>query len=279
MLCNLDEITLIPARTSNIVSRSLCDSKYGVNHPIFISPMACLTNLDNVNVWKSNNVTPVVPRTVAWDDRMNLLSQGYWVAVGFREAMYLYREWREKIKSSKQLDFVPHLCIDQAQGHLKDLLELCANFKRLLGKDVILMTGNIANPSTYYDYAINGVDYVRVSVGTGHGCTTSCQTGFNYPMGSLLANINEVRKDVKRDLLSGVSHKDCIYTEPKVIADGGLHTNAQIIKALALGADYVMLGEIAGSSEEACGHDVYLGSDGKVYYDLLHYQTNARAQP
>ena len=58
---------------------------------------------------------------------------------------------------------------------------------------------------------------------------------------------------MKRDLLGGVVSDHCIYTDPKVIADGGFKTNDQIIKALALGADYVMLGSIIGKSEEACG--------------------------
>lgn len=280
-LYNLDEITLIPAKISTIKSRSSCDTRYGDKLPIFVSPMACLTNKDNVDTYRELGINAIIPRTVPFCHRVVKLTQGYWVAVGFREAMYLYNEWSQQIKKSGRLSYVPYLCIDQAQGHLEDLLKLCKDLKYLLGKTgIVLMTGNIANPDAYYEYAIHGVDYVRVSVGTGHGCTTSCQTGFHYPMGSLLTEINKIRKEVKRDLLSGALFDGSIYTEPKVVADGGLHINAQIIKALALGADYVMLGEIIGKSEEACGvkclldeewddvEDDYVEKNGRLYYGM-----------
>jgi IMP dehydrogenase len=208
--------------------------------------------------------------------------QDEWIAVGLKEAKYLYDTWYRVLESGFKLDdFVPHLCIDQANGHMKELLNLCRDFKRLLGKDGIkIMTGNIANPQTYYEYAIHGVDYVRVSVGSGHGCTTSCQTGFHYPMGTLLVEINKMKEQVTVDLMNGVIADNCIYTLPKVVADGGFSTNEQIIKALALGADYVMLGEIIGRSKEACGteylldkewgdfEDDYVEKNGRLYYGM-----------
>lgn len=256
MLRNFDEITLIPAKTSRVYSRSICDTTYtGGYLPIFVSPMACLTDMNNDQVFNELGFNVIIPRTVEWKDRLWKIGQGCWVAVGFKEAQYLYKCWKNVHDEHGQLDFIPHICIDQAQGHLVKLLELCKQFKLLLGRDGIqIMTGNIANPFTYYEYAIHGIDYVRCSVGTGHGCTTSCQTGFHYPMGSLITDINKIKQDVQHDILSAPLSDNCIYTLPKVVADGGFHTNAQIIKALALGADYVMLGEIIAKSEEACGH-------------------------
>ena len=287
MLYNLDEITLIPSPVSTIKSRSECDTAYYYTgykmYPIFVSPMACLVDDTNVETLKSCGLNVIVPRTVPWGTRMDRMVQNEWVAVGLKEAKNLYYTWSRVLANGFELeDFTPHLCIDQANGHMKELLELCRDFKLLLGKDGIrIMTGNIAHPNTYYDYAIHGIDYVRCSVGTGHGCTTSCQTGFNYPMGSLLIDINKQKKLVERDLLDAAIETDkCIYTLPKVIADGGIGTSEQAIKALALGADYVMLGEVIARSMEACGREIPIEEEwddheddwvdrcGRVYYGM-----------
>lgn len=279
MLYNLDEITLIPAMVSTIKSRSECDAAYyhtwQKTYPIFVSPMACLVNDTNVETLKSCGLNVIVPRTVPWGIRMDRMVQNEWVAVGLKEAKHLYYTWSRVLANGFELeDFTPHLCIDQANGHMKELLELCRDFKLLLGRDGIrIMTGNIAHPNTYYTYAVHGVDYVRCSVGTGHGCTTSCQTGFHYPMGSLLIDINKQKKLVERDLLDAAIESDkCIYTLPKVIADGGIGTSEQAIKALALGADYVMLGEVIARSEEACGKIVVgrnnYGFKSREYYGM-----------
>lgn len=279
MLYNLDEITLIPAMVSSIKSRSECDTAYYDTgqkmYPIFVSPMACLVDDTNVETLKSCGLNVIVPRTVPWGIRMDRMVKNEWIAVGLREAKHLYYTWSRVLANGIELDdFIPHLCIDQANGHMKELLELCRDFKLLLGRDGIrIMTGNIAHPNTYYSYAVHGVDYVRCSVGTGHGCTTSCQTGFHYPMGSLLIDINEQKKLVERDLLdAAIESNKCIYTLPKVIADGGISTSEQAIKALALGADYVMFGEIIARSEEACGKIVVernkYGFKSREYYGM-----------
>lgn len=287
MLHNLDEITLIPAMVSSIKTRSECDTAYydaGQKvYPIFVSPMACLVDDTNVETLKSCGLNVIVPRTVPWGIRMDRMVKNEWVAVGLREAKHLYYTWSRVLANGFGLDdFIPHLCIDQANGHMTELLELCRDFKLLLGRDGIrIMTGNIAHPNTYYSYAVHGIDYVRCSVGTGHGCTTSCQTGFHYPMGSLLININKQKKIVERDLLDAAIESDkCIYTLPKVIADGGISTSEQAIKALALGADYVMLGEVIARSMEACekqilvesvwdeNEDDYIEKYGREYYGM-----------
>lgn len=264
---------------STIKSRSECDTAYYYTgykmYPIFVSPMACLVDDTNVETLKSCDLNVIVPRTVPWGIRMDRMVKNEWVAVGLREAKHLYYTWSRVLANGFELeDFIPHLCIDQANGHMEELLELCRDFKLLLGRDGIrIMTGNIAHPNTYYSYAIHGVDYVRCSVGTGHGCTTSCQTGFHYPMGSLLIDINKQKKLVERDLLDAAIESDkCIYTLPKVIADGGIGTSEQAIKALALGADYVMLGEVIARSEEACGKIVVernnYGFKSREYYGM-----------
>ena len=146
MLYNLDEITLIPSKISSIKSRSECDGAYyytGVKtYPLFVSPMACLVDDTNADILKGYGLNVIVPRTVPWGIRMDRMVKNEWVAVGLKEAKHLYYTWSRVLASGFELeDFTPHLCIDQANGHMEELLDLCANFKRLLGNDAPFSSG------------------------------------------------------------------------------------------------------------------------------------------
>lgn len=101
-----------------------------------------------------------------------------------------------------------------------------------------------------------------------HNCTTSANSSIHYPMVSLLQKIDDYKRSVENRInLAGNSFKSV----PKIVADGGFSNFDQIIKALAIGADYVMLGKIFAMSEEACGEIVEkLTTNGKFrkYYGM-----------
>ena len=231
-LYSLDEIVLIPSVTSEVESRSQCNPFYEGNKlPLFIAPMSCLVDAQNYKVFEGLGFKTIVPRTVSWDCRETLLSQGTWVAIGVEEGYRLLK------RSDLQTACV---CIDIANGHQKRVVDLCKQLKEKF-PDMVIMVGNIANPETYIEYAKTGVDYVRVGIGSGQVCTTSVQTGIHYPMASLVTGCVRAR------------HALCQQKWPKIVADGGFGYIDQIVKALALGADYVMIGKIAASFPEACG--------------------------
>ena len=247
MLYSLDEICLIPTAVSKIEHRgdvNVFTNKN--NYPIFTAPMASIVDASNVNVLKDNKLNVIVPRSVAWEKRLEFLQAGEWVAVGLKEAQYIY-DYLELQHFT--VDKTIRLCIDQANGHMESLLKVCKDLKLRFGTNIKIMTGNIANPYTYREYAKAGVDYVRAGIGGGTVCTTSVQTGIHYPMGSLLIKLNEERDYVKKSIELGARY----LSTPKIIADGGFKRIDQCVKALALGADFVMLGEILAKSEEACG--------------------------
>ena len=250
MLYSLDEICLIPTAVSKIEHRgdvNVFTNKN--NYPIFTAPMASIVDETNVNVLKDNHLNVIVPRSVAWEKRLEFLQAGDWVAVGLKEAQYIY-DYLELQHFT--VDKTIRLCIDQANGHMESLLKLCRDLKLRFGTNIKIMTGNIANPYAYREYAKAGVDYLRASVGTGNVCTTSVQTGMHYPMGSLLIKLNEERDYVKKSIELGARY----MSTPKIIADGGFKRIDQCVKALALGADFIILGEILAKSEEACGQIV-----------------------
>lgn len=72
---------------------------------------------------------------------------------------------------------------------MRKLIDLCKSVKQKYGGHVILMAGNIANPDTYIDYALAGIDFVRVGIGGGSVCTTSANGGVHYAMASLLKRL------------------------------------------------------------------------------------------
>jgi hypothetical protein len=94
------------------------------------------------------------------------------------------------------------------------------------------MAGNIWQPKTYIDYCKAGVDFARVGCGTS-SIVDSSLFGFHYPLASLLIDIN----GTKNTACSGLK-------KTKIIADGGICNQVDILKCIALGADYVMCGRI-----------------------------------
>jgi isopentenyl diphosphate isomerase/L-lactate dehydrogenase-like FMN-dependent dehydrogenase len=145
-----------------------------------------------------------------------------------------------------------YICLDMANGHMEAQIDLGKELKTK-NPGVKIMGGNIANPRTYRYYDAAGFDYVRVSIGSGSGCLSSVQTAIHYPMASLLDEIDKIRKN--------------FGSQCKVIADGGMTGYSDIIKALALGADYVMAGLIfakAATGEEKVGDELeYYGMSTK----------------
>lgn len=123
-----------------------------------------------------------------------------------------------------------NVLIDTANGHLKKLIDSVKRVKDLYGDSVTIMAGNIANPKTYKLYAEAGVDYARMSIGSGEVCTTSKNTAVFYPMGSLIHETKQIKTEYSFNT--------------KIVADGGFRHYSDIITGLALGADYVMIGGI-----------------------------------
>ena len=150
------------------------------------------------------------------------------------------------LKNDMSHDFrdYSNILIDMANGHMNKLVDIVKEIKHR-SPDITLMVGNVANPETFANLGLAGADYVRCSIGTGAGCTTAANVSINYPMGSL---IEECR-----------AQKVQLGLKTKIVADGGMKNYSDIIKALALGADYVMIGSTFNKAIESAGFNYLYG--------------------
>jgi len=168
-------------------------------------------------------------------------------------------------------DYIPggYVLLDVANGHMQRVYDTAQAFKEAF-PDVKLMVGNIANPETYAWYARSGfVDFVRIGIGNGNACLTTKQTSIGYPKASLIRECYEMKQKLGDEIDEQLEshHKYPILKVPKpkitreelpmIVADGGMKDYSDIIKALGLGADYVMVGSLFNKALESSG-DNYL---------------------
>jgi IMP dehydrogenase/GMP reductase len=261
---DFDDIIIVPKIHTSITSRYK-DITLPETLPLFTAPMDTVVDLNNMDSFIANNINVCLPRTIRYVDFVfKMISKGVysparWIRDDNYQKVFISMgfEYLNKHLSNKldNICFNGHILIDVANGHMEKVMEYAKNIK-LFRPDITIMAGNIANPETYRWYAENNcVDYIRVGIGNGGGCLTTKQSGVGHPMASLIQEI------FKEKLLYVFDHKDDSNFKfpPAIVADGGMKDYADIIKAFALGADYVMIGSIFNKSIESCADNYVYG--------------------
>ncbi len=141
------------------------------------------------------------------------------------------------------------IVVDSAHGHSRNVLELTRELRRSF-PDLCLVAGNVATAEGVRDLAQAGADVVKVGVGPGSICTTRVVAGIGVPQ---LTAVVETGREARR---LGVG----------IVADGGIRYSGDITKALAAGAQAVMVGGLLAGTEESPGAtEIYQGRSFKVY--------------
>lgn len=141
------------------------------------------------------------------------------------------------------------ISIDTAHGHSKGVMDAAKKVKKKY-PELELVVGNIATGEASKALAKIGADAVKVGVGPGSICTTRVVAGVGLPQ---LSAVYEAAKALRG-------------SETKVIADGGIRFSGDVVKALAAGADSVMIGSLLAGTEEAPGEVIiYEGRRFKSY--------------
>jgi len=139
--------------------------------------------------------------------------------------------------------------IDSAHGHSKNVIETVKLIKSEF-PNIDVIGGNIATPEAATELARVGADGVKVGMGPGSICTTRIIAGIGIPQITAILSIKEALKG--RDI--------------GIIADGGIRFSGDIAKAIAAGADSVMLGSLFAGTEEAPGKvELFQGRSFKTY--------------
>jgi IMP dehydrogenase len=138
------------------------------------------------------------------------------------------------------------IVIDTAHGHSKKVLKILSKLKKIVNK-IPICVGNIATGEAAKKLYNSGADIIKVGIGPGSICTTRMVAGIGVPQ---ISAIMDVKKAINKKKI-------------KIISDGGIKFSGDIAKALAAGADAIMMGSIFAGTDESPGKKFRI--KGKVY--------------
>lgn len=141
------------------------------------------------------------------------------------------------------------IVLDSAHGHSSNIINAVKKIKKMY-PDIELIAGNIGTTEAALDLIKAGADALKVGIGPGSICTTRIVAGVGVPQITAISDCYKVAKQ---------------YNVP-VIADGGIKYSGDIVKAIAAGANLVMLGSLFAGTEESPGETImYKGRTYKTY--------------
>ncbi|GAB6282912.1 MAG: IMP dehydrogenase [Ignavibacterium sp.] len=245
-----DDISLVPMEISNFKSRTECNTSsnllgLNLNLPILSSPMDSVTGLDMAVELNELGCMGIVNR---FDSSLtDLLNNGQYLNKIKAVSIGLNTD-ETTIEKLAEQNYV--ICIDTANANNKEVLRKTEDIKKKYKTKIIV--GNIANGDTLKTLNDAGADAVRVGIGSGSVCTTSIQTGIGIGQVSSILDVYFKRQEAKIGI--------------KIIADGGIKSPGDIVKAICLGADAAMLGRMLAGTKETPGEVIkYDGQLWKKY--------------
>lgn len=230
-----DDLMLVPQH-SEIKSRAEPDltSSTGTTTlkiPVFSSPMNTVTELEMLAAMPTAGGAAVLHRYMSIERQVYMVSAleapadaSVWVSVGINDIV-------ERVTALRNVG-AHRFCVDVANGYNTNCINAVRTIKDIC-PDAIIMAGNVCNAGGALRLAEAGADLVRVGIGPGAVCSTRTVTGHGVPQLTAIHECSEA--------LDGT---DC-----GIVADGGIRSSGDIVKSLAMGADFVMLGSLlAGTS-------------------------------
>jgi IMP dehydrogenase len=249
-----DDILMVP-QYSEVVSRGTVDFKMPIggyswlDFPIIASPMDTVCEKDMaISIAQAGGIG-IIHRFMSAKNQIKMVEEVYnhdnlKLPVGAALSSTFVEEHVEKLINAG----ASMLLIDTANGHSKMAIDAVVRLKNFVGESIHVMAGNVSTIEGYIALDIAGADSVRVGIGGGSMCTTRIVSGHGIPTLSSIINIREA--------------KDKFNLNAGIIADGGIRSTGDMVKAFAAGADAVMLGSMLAGTEESPG-DLYFEGDKK----------------
>ncbi len=230
-----DDILLVPSynhyESRKVVDISMTDKteKLTLDLPLMTSNMDTVTEHQMANYIGEKGGIGVLHRFMSIADNIKEFKKctyPVFVSVGTTDKDF------ERIQALKDAGAVL-FCIDVAHAHAQYVGRTLKRFRRILGKNLCVMAGNVATYAGADYLASIGADIIKVGIGGGSVCTTRIKTGFGVPNLTAIQTASRVDRSI--------------------VADGGIRNPGDIVKALAFGADFVMVGSMFAGTKPTPG--------------------------
>ena len=246
---SFDDVLLVPqysdieSRTEVNISSELGEG-LSFSLPVISSPMDTITGYKMANCMSQAGGFGIIHRYNTLDKQCRTMERVE--AKVKAAAIGMTGDYVERARNLVDYSEVKILCVDVAHGHHVMMERCLKTLKDDFGDTVHIMAGNVATLDAFDTLAEWGADSVRVGIGGGSICSTRLVSGHGVP--------------------TFQSILDCTRSEHnvKIIADGGIKTTGDMVKALAAGADFVMVGSMLAGTAETPGQ-VFKGAEGKKY--------------
>ena len=233
-----DDVLLVPSynhwESRKVVDISITDKsgKLQLDLPVMTANMDSVTEAGMANYIGAKGGIGVLHRFVSIADNVRMFKacEGpAFVSIGCSEEDLARAE---ALRDAGAVLF----CVDVAHAHARYVGKTLKKIRDMLGRQACLMAGNVATYAGADYLASLSADIVKVGIGGGSVCTTRIKTGFGVP------NLTAI--------------KNCARVDRSVVADGGIRTPGDIVKALAFGADFVMVGSMLAGTRPTPGEIV-----------------------
>lgn len=260
---DFDDLLLVP-KNSSVNSRTEVNIGVDLGNtlhldiPIIASPMKGIVGVNLITKLSELGGIGILHRfqdsKEEWKqsvDRLVLSESKFGVSIGLGNYDFL----DYALTSSANVGII---CVDVANGYLKSVLDFCKEIEQDIHlSNTLLMAGNVATADGFKALEDVGVDLIRVGIGPGALCTTRNVTGVGVPQ---LTAINW-----------------CSYAGFKslLVADGGIRNSGDMVKALAMGADVVMIGSLFAKSFESDHDGIIYGMASRRLQEEYYHGTKS----